>query len=236
MKLQQTPSPQFSDPSKTEFRYPCRPRRRTPTGLCAAASLASGSTQAAVSGPLACQDRPVPRPMGSLRGEEGACAATCVRSAKCPLRCCLATAQRPLLVMFAPVPRSAERGCREGAALRTSWPPHSPQTAQNTDQHSAREARISAAPTQTGRGRNRNALTSPIPLQIQRQGEGGSAVCLRCQGHWPWRPGGGCVCCLCAQPAGLHNTRPLLGARRMHADNRTQRRSRPMSIAPALDY
>ena len=45
-------------------------------------------------------------------------------------------------------------------------------------------------PRQAG-GRNWNALTSSIPLQIQRQGEGGSAGCLRCQGHWPWGPGGG---------------------------------------------
>lgn len=90
-------------------------------------------------------------------------------------------------------------------------------------------------PRQAG-GRNWNALTSSIPLQIQRQGEGGSAGCLRCQGHWPWGPGGGCVCCLCTQPAQLCNTRPLLGARRRHADNRTQRGSRPLGFAPARGY
>lgn len=90
-------------------------------------------------------------------------------------------------------------------------------------------------PRQAG-GRNRKAPTSPIPLQIQIQGEGGSAVCLRCQGHWPWRPGRSCVCCLCAQPARLCNTRPLLGARRRSADNRTQRHSRPMGFAPARGY
>lgn len=51
------------------------------------------------------------------------CTTACIRSAKCPPRCCLATGQRPLLpVVLTPGPCSTEKGQKEGAALRTRSP------------------------------------------------------------------------------------------------------------------